>query len=106
MPIYKRCDYCRARLKPGEACACRKKADPVKKETYAGYGTGAWKGKRAAILEKYCHLDLYEFAKSGTITAADSVVTRISLICVITSPTLSPAADALLSSSIPVRYRP
>lgn len=73
MAIYKRCDFCRARLKPGEACACRKKADPVKKETYAGYGTGAWKGKRLAILEKYCWLDLYEFAVNGTITAADMV---------------------------------
>ena len=73
MAIYKRCDFCRARLKPGEACGCRRKADTAKKETYAGYGKGAWKQKRRVILEKYCWLDLYEFAKSGAVTAAEMV---------------------------------
>ena len=76
MPIFKRCDRCHKRLKPGTTCDCVKTArreQRAGKETEKEYGTTPWKVKRDAVKQSCGNMDALLFFRSGQVVPADMV---------------------------------
>ena len=73
MAIYKSCDYCHKRLKPGTVCDCIRKRRGKEKITDSFYLSKQWDKARTACIGQCFGLDVYAFYKYNRIEYGDTV---------------------------------
>ena len=78
MPIYKRCSYCRKRIRSGTVCDCikrrHKEYDQAKDKTIKGfYSSCSWQTVRKQAINRYSQLDIISYFEEQRIEYGETV---------------------------------